>query len=752
MTAPTQDLDQRTGHHRPPVRRFRRAVVGLTAVGLAAAGLAAAGSTAGAVGRPALPTVLPASATVLLPTGDRVRAGTDPAGRPDVRIVHAVASGPGATLTTARLGGDTYVIPASARPYLGRYLDPSLFDVTRLARAGVGSRVPVSISYTGAAAPALPGVTVTAASAGHASGYLTAASARTFGAALARQAVADSLAGWPASSSLFGRVTRVTADVAPLVQPAFPMRTLIVKGITPAGKPMRFGFGVVANSDDSRKGGYFFTIVDGEARVSVPLGHYVALVENDVFTADGQFVSHVGAATDYLVSGQDQVLTVDTRTATSTNPSVTTPRPTRVQELQVNLWGFDGRGEASFGLGFATAPPFGRLFMTPVAGQQFGHLVQTTKVWTVDPSVPGGRYAYDAAWEDVGIPADQHRTVPATGLARVDSSWSSDVPLKTVGTLRAMLTPSEFGAFTTFFRAPAPLSRTDFVYAPARSQILEGALGDYDAPFEADPGFVDDFTSHLATPGSRRSQGWLGTPYQLTPLDDAGICAICRDGTSMVVAADLHDSDPAHSAALFTSLDGTPVAHFTVFKDGVKLLSRPDSTGEIFTVPAGVASYRVLTDTDRFLQSANLSTRQVAELTFSSGSGQGPLASPDDFCPAGDGTGCRVLPALTAHLDLHASLTGGVPVGTSTFTATVGRIRGAAPSAVTAVSVQVRRNGTTGAWTSLPVTPAAAGGYAAAFTARAGQAGQTMDVQVLARDAAGSTVRVTTERAFVIGG
>ena len=46
------------------------------------------------------------------------------------------------------------------------------------------------ISYTGTA-PRLPGVTITRAAGGSATGYLTAAGAVTFGAALARQFAAD---------------------------------------------------------------------------------------------------------------------------------------------------------------------------------------------------------------------------------------------------------------------------------------------------------------------------------------------------------------------------------------------------------------------------------------------------------------------------------------------------------------------------------------------------------------------------------
>jgi hypothetical protein len=118
---------------------------------------------------------------------------------------------------TVSLGGRHYVFPAAARRYLARYLDPSLFDVDQLASAEASGRLPLRIRYAGAAPPSLPGVSVVAAGNGSASGYLTPSSAKRFGAALARQAVADSAAARPgvpdsmvarsATPGLFGSVT-----------------------------------------------------------------------------------------------------------------------------------------------------------------------------------------------------------------------------------------------------------------------------------------------------------------------------------------------------------------------------------------------------------------------------------------------------------------------------------------------------------------------------------------------------------------
>ena len=166
----------------------RTAAIGLTAsmliVGQSAHGASLVGPTG--TGRQ--------TRSVTLLTGERVVVGTSPGGRPTLQIVRAAQKGPASPLTTASLNGDQYVIPASAQPYVGRYLDIRLFDVTKLAAAGITDRVPLRITYTAGTSPSLPGVTITSSGGGVATGYVTPSSARVFGSALASQAVADSQA------------------------------------------------------------------------------------------------------------------------------------------------------------------------------------------------------------------------------------------------------------------------------------------------------------------------------------------------------------------------------------------------------------------------------------------------------------------------------------------------------------------------------------------------------------------------------
>src|SRR5215471_8268701 len=196
---------------------------------------------------------------VTLINGDRLLAGAEPGGGISHELIAGTAGGIGAALVSMTLGGRTYVVPADALPYLGRGLDPGLFDIASLLRDQAGGRLPVEVRYAGRV-PSLPGISITVAHRGIARGYLTAASARTFGAALARQFTADHARGSYGQDGLFARGVsislpgaagpRVAQRAGPRVaqragaQAAqrtagrhFPMETLTVTGTNLAGRP-----------------------------------------------------------------------------------------------------------------------------------------------------------------------------------------------------------------------------------------------------------------------------------------------------------------------------------------------------------------------------------------------------------------------------------------------------------------------------------------------------------------------------------
>lgn len=143
---------------------------------------------------------------VTLITGDRVAISTTPDRKPQVNVMPAVK---GTSFQVMTLGTQVYVIPQTAAGYLGTPLDPSLFDVTRLAAGGYANTAkPLKLSITyarGASARALPGMT----SAG--GGTVSRAGALRFGAALAAES------GSTAHGKLFAGIARIA--VAGLAAP-----------------------------------------------------------------------------------------------------------------------------------------------------------------------------------------------------------------------------------------------------------------------------------------------------------------------------------------------------------------------------------------------------------------------------------------------------------------------------------------------------------------------------------------------------
>lgn len=181
------------------------------------------------------------AAGILLLNGDRALVSSTAGGH-----TTSIQRGPGLSglageVTTFRTAANTFLFPTAALPYLGRGLDPSLFELTALRHAEHGGRLPVTLHYRGTP-HAMPGITVTRRGVGTAQGYLTAASALKFGAALARQMLADHPHGRYGRDGLFAGGLSIALTGAPAAVPArphrisFPMHTLTVRGTNLAGR------------------------------------------------------------------------------------------------------------------------------------------------------------------------------------------------------------------------------------------------------------------------------------------------------------------------------------------------------------------------------------------------------------------------------------------------------------------------------------------------------------------------------------
>ena len=722
------------------------AVAAATAVPVpatAAAGPPAAARASRAAAAPsAAPSAPPAARVsdtpvVTLVTGDRV-AVRQRGGQTLYAVLPARRSGPGAALQTYRLGQRTYVMPVVASAYLGRQLDPSLFDLA-LQPTGAQARFRVTIRHTGSA-PTLPGVTVTADSAGVASGYVTPSSAAAFGAALVRQWLRDQ--GAVSGADLFAGITRISAAAAPgpAVDPHFTMYTLVVKGINAWGGRMRFGGGLLMNVDDGRKYAGFLQIEDGQARVSVPAGRYGGSVDWVGLAADGSVVLRQIPIPTYRVSGAGQTLVVDARQATA-RPGATTPKPVSSTELVTE---YSRTDEAGFG-GIGSALSFdGRsdFAVKPVGPVTVGtQRFALTFHGTTDTASP---YTYDLSWADDRVRPDQHHSVGPAQLATVKTRFAVDQPRPESLMGRYAIDPSAPFFFTSLYPVQAPGSRTYYLGGEAATW---GSVQWGDV--RADD--LGELSSARRYPhGSSSSEVWRRGPLAAgipvnTAVDPFPLCWACRTADAVqLVLSPFGDSDPSHRGSLYASPDGSPVAHLTLTKGDQVLVDADDQLGAVVPAGTGPAAYRAVLDVDRFWTGATTSVRTRTELTFGPGT---QVAAPGSWaCFAGPD--CRVLPVLQSRLSYPGSLTATVRAGTVRFEVDAARVQGAAPAGVTGATLSLRPAGF--GWADFPLTRVGPGRYRADVELPDYLVGSAFDVRHGATDAGGSSFDQTVVRAFTL--
>ena len=740
------------------------AVAAVTALGVQAVPSAHAGSAADRAGG-AVSTTAPTTAgraaagpttagptvarTVFTATGDRVTARTI-AGATNYATVPSGTTGAGSTLRTVRANGHAYVMPLYAQAYLGRSLDLSLFDVTALSTAADPSRLAVRIAHTGPR-PVIAGVTVTADSAGVASGYLTLSSARAFGAALQRQFAHSAGTGTgPFGRSDIGLISAADA-AAPVVTPLFAMHTLVVKGVDPAGRPMADGFGFLLNVDDGRKYANFLELDHGQARVSVPAGNYSGIFEWFGLGAHGRFQVRSIPILQYSVRGEGQTLTVDARQATAV-PTIATPRP--------------AQGSASLTYSRSDALGF--------AGVSFADSVDANVDYAVKPTPPArigtqsftvayqllapGRapaYTYDLYYSADHVSADQHRRVSSAQVHTVHARYDADRAGRLGAFARFAIDPAAFFSFIELFPVPTPTQRTEYVYAQGGLQWAGIEFGSMNA---SDPGEL--YGSPRSYPaGTQSTEVWRHGPLGagipvLSTTEPFTFCYACRKGNLLtVVMAPFTDSDPTHAGRLSGSPDGSPFAHFTLSSGSRTLFDRDDYWGAVVPVPAGPAAYKAVLDVNSKWTGTTTSTASHTEFTFGSAKGSGPNAPAGWYCGGESPGGCRVLPVLTAKLHIPLSPVSTLGVGTSTFEVDAAQVQGAATAPVRGATLQLRPAGA--GWTSYPLTPVVGSGgsaYRAAVDIPASLRGRAVDVRYTARDAAGATFDQTVSRAFIVAG
>jgi hypothetical protein len=714
--------------------------------------------------------------------GDRVSIVRGPSGQPTVAVLGTTPGLEGALLHFS-VGGDSYEVPVDALPYIGRGLDPSLFDVADLAALYTAGELPVSISYQGSQ-PALPGVTVTKAGAGLATGYLTAGSARVFGAALMRQFLADHARGSYGNDGIFaGGLTislagtagdRVQSAARPDApdKPAYVMRTLTVDGTNLAGKPDTGDEVLVINADNADRfgAGEFFTgsasvFYHGVAKFSVPVGHYWAVG----FFADGNAL-YQPILPQFTVS-RNTTVSIRERAANS-ELTITTPRPSVLGQAVLQVVRAGAAGPA-FSVVSTTFPGF-PVFVSPtVKRPTVGTLATYTSGQLLSPASAPAPYFYNIADQDrSGLVHSQRITVTQASLATVTARYYADVPSTGV-TLPDGYYPGQVNTGEAFgYGLSVPEQRTEYYTAGSPPVTWFDTFFQTTANYDA--GQYDN--GQTFRPGEVTTDDWNAYPLHTT-LDPNGAGAVAKGpGGPVLVSANragdtltlylspFGDNDPGHNSFGYSSVfDGGQTktsGSYEIEENGKKIASGNPlkSLGEFggfFTrvkLASGTGTVTAILDSSQTGEWYTLSTQTQTAWTWRSAPaarGTVPAGWACDWSRDSGPTGrdCTPQPLLTLDYTVAGlNLTGTAPPGSQAVTVHVAPMALTAASKITSLTAQVSfDDGKT--WQ--PATVTGSGDiYRAAFTA---PASALVSLRVSAADAAGSQIAETITRGYATG-
>lgn len=310
----------------------------------------------------------------------------------------------------------TEVIPADALPYIGKGLDPSLFDLGLLERAESGGRLPVRLTFRGTR-PALPGVTITGAGRGSAEGYLTDSSARAFGVAL--KGLAGRLLAGGARLALAG-----APAASPPARPLTSLHTLRVTASNLSGKPDSGDTAWVFDASSLAAFGTSGTFAGGAATFRVPAGHYWVIGDFDA-TVRGRDVRRLVFLPEFTV-GHNITVHVTERAASS-KVTMTTPRPALPQVVRFTDVLRDQHGSVA-SIGWFSAP--GTILVSPLRKKPAVGTVQayTFEQLTSPAAAAGPPYVYNLDFRAPPgiIPVPHYRATPAH-LATVAERYYQEV-------------------------------------------------------------------------------------------------------------------------------------------------------------------------------------------------------------------------------------------------------------------------------------------------------------------------------------
>lgn len=698
----------------------------------------------------------PAVQRVTLVTGEHIDVATR---NGDTRYEIEGAAGGDGQLSTYQLpNGDRYYIPVEARPYLGRQLDLSLFDVSALSRAGVtgDARIPVNLSFAAGATPtAPPGVTLTSTTATTATGYLTAHSAAQFAAGLRAAIGADVRAGHkPGTGALFGGLVAmsaggsISAAAKPAVVPHYPLHILQINATDLTGAPVSFAAALVLNTDLASSSNNNVPIVDGVARIAVPAGHYFAAALFAEYDSTGTPTGVYNVTLNDFAVAASGTTDISIAESSATSPfTVTTPRPSTQDESMITWNRQDATGAtASFGsIVFGSGPT---QYFNPQPAARVGKL-HFVEQWGGAGPATGTPYRYDVAYGYDDIPAVQTHKVKPGELATVHHTFYADpAAQRGVSFLNGTGENNSTISGGTSYQGDV----TQYLGAGDGGQWWQNAVTNGDGTM---------YAADLHTFAARHQYRieWAHGPLAPNPGQHSGTqsfgCSACASSAGASFSFDTTgDSEPDHTG--FPLGDST-ATHYTLYVNGTVVADGDNLIGSD-TGPAtasGPTTYREVYDVDRTGNSdITQSTKTHTDLTVVYNPRRpGPVLPSDTNCDYGGivTAPCHILPALNLnyHLYTDATTKSGAPL--QTLLLNVGHLSYdglGSHAAVTSVKVAVSFDGGKSWQPALVV--GAAGTYIALWQNPRSAAGTSPSIKVSATDAVGGSITQTTLNAYTI--
>jgi hypothetical protein len=757
---------------RSPVRRTAlvatliASLTGVTAI-LSPAFAVLSPVTASARARPAASTAISGAASttsLLLINGDHALVSSAGGGR-TTSILRPPGTGALAGAAAAlRAGTNTFLLPGAALPYLGHGLDLSLFEVSALRYAERNGRLPVTVHYQGKLR-ALPGITVTHRGTGTAQGYLTAASAPAFGAALARQMVADRDHGSYGRDGLFAGSLSIGLPGSPAAAPAqprrpgFPMHTLTVRGTNLSGRPDTGGQVFVSNVTDPIKfndpvesDSFFY---HGTAKFSVPAG---------VYWAFGAFYNRRGGLRlailpQFTVRG-DSTVTISERAADS-KAAFITPRPAvNTGAMAFSLLRANRHGGASWTF-------FGQssLWVSPISRPpSAGHLDAVTSTTLASPRGRGTPYTYALDFPaPPGTIPPQHFVVRPGDLATVHERYYQDATqaggwLTYGGTARQARTIG-FAGSSTPLRLPG--QRT--LYLLARPAMLWQTSYFI---FNVSSGQTNAWRQYHA--GQRLSENW--NAYPLHPAPNVSLpgsifqtvpSASRAQNTLLLDITPFSDSTFGHTGAGFQDNGGfgrNVSGSYALYQNGTKIASgkaQQSFSGDLFVqahLSHGPARIKFEMTASRKGEAPNLSSTSQDTWTWPTRPDPAATVPPPWLCGAKlvnrkvvFDRHCAIQDMMTLRYQVAGlSLHGATRPGAQSLGITVSHLPLGTASRITHATAQVSYdNGRS--WRHATLARTSPSQFRASYTAPAATG---VSLRVTARDAMGATVTETILGAY----